>query len=763
MDQLQPKKMKYMRSGILAVCSFIIIAGSFILEDKAAFYNTSVLHDIQKAPHEVLIDDNRILRRDAAAEVEVQGKYNDVEIKLRAGKIWLNTINSGYTTRVLLGEYTVIVPPAIVSLEYIDGKSTIEVLRRIVYVSIGANKRYISQNNGAQFYDTTIKNYSKELGQIHISKFFKEFPLYALTTNKPWYTENSRADEKLHALLIAQFTNAIRQRGPRISSVDGSFIDSLSSIKLALTRAITIDSEKRSAASFANAQRYFDTALYYLHIGSSAEAHNMLTLFEGSMTPIVNDTNFSLLVLDDSLGISEFGDAYFRAREVLNELINEGPMEELMVQLSSVYDSAFLAPSPEQKELLIAAMNQLSAKIEKNAASLSEKESLYLADVLHLFIQSSATLMRDSYYRALSLLQDAALAQASSRESKIDTQQFFLAQKLEALIVLKNKLDSGDIDFQQARKAMLFVAQTIELIKPLLTQSAFLPYFEEKYKLIQPFIAFLRSTETESLRGSFTDEYRQYSEKIRDANYIQSLLNTATGGENLSSLEREQLASITAQDLASTGLRDIQLAFDSNQNSSLIIISRALFDGVSFSARYDTIRKIFTNVFYDEKEIQGGIRLENLSTYLLVSRGKISLAENKSLDSLTQTSGNDEGIKIRTTIENLKKILNDAGTSLDAKYVDTALYDKGTLKILLASRGQEPIQKLFSFEISIDLQTVRNLEVQTVLGQFPVNDEFPFKELALRVDQIFERAIFEKEKNAEVEKLLKSNNNENSL
>lgn len=752
MDQNTQTKKALQGSVIMAVVSALVVLSTFGLEIRARDYESSLITTVHETHSSIKqIDAHRLYRIDADARVTEEDSNT---ILLVNGRIWLNTLYSGYSTRVKSGAVTITVPPSVSSLSYDGAKTTIEVVSRFAYVNIGEQTLYVPQGNGAVIFDSTIKNYSKELQQILPSKFFKQFSLYTISKTDTWYTQNTLEDEKVFTVLAKQFIEGIREKGARVSS-DGSHVgQTFYSIAVSLKNALTVDDDKRLKTEYADALRYLDTALYFFNIGSIAEGNSVLSTFESKLVSSKALVQQQLKDTLDFLSPAILDPTFAPVRETVESLLVTSAHEKVLSGFTSLYDAARAAPSPEQKDRVISSLNVLSTLIEKNVASLTQKEATYVTELLSDLLVKNPDLMRDSSFRTLALLQDQSISRAQTKEIKVDTQQFFLSQKLDQLTTIKAALDEGRVDFQRARSAMIFIAQTIDLVKPLLSDSAFLPYFETRYKTIEPFISFLRSAETESLHGSYEKTFAEFKTKVRDASYITQLLNTATGGNGLSSIVREELGAIAAQDFAATALSDIRIAFDSNEDSSLVIITSSFFDGVSFSARYDTVRKLFTSIVFDGKEISNGVRLENLRTFLLVSRGKLSLDNNATAETLTEVPVDDQGAKVKAAVEVLKKKLSQSQISVDEKYIDTTGYEKGVIKVLLAIRGVEPSQKLFSFSVSTDLTTVSGLEVQTVLGQMPVSDTFLLKELAFRVDQMFERAAFEKSKEAEVQLLL---------
>lgn len=732
--------------------SLVVVGGSFWADIRGNDVQSSTFNTLQPGVTDkgtLVLDMHRIIR------IEPSTTYTNAEnqVELINGKMWVNTRNSAYTTKFKVGAYAIDIPPAIVSLERKDGVTTFEVLSRIAQVHVGAQTIFVPQGKGVVLYDSKLKNFQKEIDQVRMSKLYKEFALYTVTQKDPWYVANTQKDTNYKDQLVAQLRDSIRERGPRVSTTEGSLVESFRSIGSTIAQGVSLSEETKNEYVFSDARRYFDTALYLEQIGKSKDAAKMLQQFKVQVEDTKSVLQSNLRQLSDLTALASFGDQFYQAHALVNDLIESTVFESFEKNISQLFDILRMGISPEQNDYLVSTMDRLATQIQKNVALLTEKQAFALSEVVHSMLTSNATLMREPYFRALSLIQDAAIKKATTRDTTIDTQQYYISQKLDEIRAVKKQLDDKKIDFQQARGALIFIAQTIDATKPLLSDSAFLPYFDEQYKEFAPFIAFLNSNEAASLHGSFNDDYVQYKEKVVEANFIQSLLNTATGGEALSAVDREQRAAKAGLDLRQTGLTNIQLAFDSVQGSSVVIISDSTFDGAHFAARYDTDRRIFTEVVYDSKPVVNGIRLENLRTFLLVTRGKITLPANAGAETLVEKPVTDVNAKIQAAVTVLKKNLAQAGITVDNKYIDTTHFEDGVIRVLLATRGEEPSLKLFSFEITSDLVTASHLEVQTVLGKIPANDSFSLKELAFRVDQLFERAAFEKAKEGELQKI----------
>lgn len=732
--------------------SLVVVGGSFWADIRGNDVQSSTFNTLQPGVTDkgtLVLDMHRIIR------IEPSTTYANAEnqVELINGKMWVNTRNSAYTTKFKVGAYAIDIPPAIVSLERKDGVTTFEVLSRIAQVHVGAQTIFVPQGKGVVLYDSKLKNFQKEIDQVRMSKLYKEFALYTVTQKDPWYVTNTQKDTNYKDQLVAQLRDSIRERGPRVSTTEGSLVESFRSIGSTIAQGVSLSEETKNEYVFSDARRYFDTALYLEQIGKSKDAAKMLQQFKVQVEDTKSVLQPHLRQLSDLTALASFGDQFYQSHALVNDLIESTVFESFEKNISQLFDILRMGVSPEQNDYLVSTMDRLATQIQKNVALLTEKQAFALSEVVHSMLTSNATLMREPYFRALSLIQDAAIKKATTRDTTIDTQQYYISQKLDEIRAVKKQLDDKKIDFQQARGALIFIAQTIDATKPLLSDSAFLPYFDEQYKEFAPFIAFLNSNEAASLHGSFNDDYVQYKEKVVEANFIQSLLNTATGGEALSAVDREQRAAKAGLDLRQTGLTNIQLAFDSVQGSSVVIISDSTFDGAHFAARYDTDRRIFTEVVYDSKPVANGIRLENLRTFLLVTRGKITLPANAGAETLVEKPVTDVNAKIQAAVTVLKKNLAQAGITVDNKYIDTTHFEDGVIRVLLATRGEEPSLKLFSFEITSDLVTASHLEVQTVLGKIPANDAFSLKELAFRVDQLFERAAFEKAKEGELQKI----------
>ncbi|MEK9132772.1 MAG: hypothetical protein AAB606_03650, partial [Patescibacteria group bacterium] len=113
-----------------------------------------------------------------------------------------------------------------------------------------------------------------------------------------------------------------------------------------------------------------------------------------------------------------------------------------------------------------------------------------------------------------------------------------------------------------------------------------------------------------------------------------------------------------------------------------------------------------------------------------------------------------EKVSKSTLLEELQKI----DVSVEDKYIGLENIDDGVIHVRLALLGKGTDAIFFSFDVSQKISLVTNLKVNTVSGEVPVNDEFALRDLPIKVQQIFKQAMFEKQKEDEMKKMLREGN-----
>lgn len=317
---------------------------------------------------------------------------------------------------------------------------------------------------------------------------------------------------------------------------------------------------------------------------------------------------------------------------------------------------------------------------------------------------------------------------------------------------MKYFMEKGDIPFQEGRRVILLLASDIESLRPNFSDAAVLVYFDSQLRELAPFLGFLRSQVSANLRGSFEADYREYIESQHEFAQIRELLDSAQGGISISSFRREELAESVSTDFSALGASDIKIMLPDLEGDSRVKIVSALLEEKTFSGVYDTQGKVLSDLVIGEEKIESAVRLENFKKFFLVKMGKASLEAGETIAVLTESRA-EESLLERATKSALMEELKKMDISAEDRNLGLEDLDTGVLHVRLAVISQGTDAKVFSFDVGQKLSVVTNLKVQTVLGEIPVNDAFALRELPLKVEQIYSRAVFERQKEEELKKL----------
>ncbi|MEK7523904.1 MAG: hypothetical protein AAB588_02620 [Patescibacteria group bacterium] len=680
-----------------------------------------------------------------------ENKYpRHLNILLKQGRVWFNGADASVLVSVKTDAVTFTSQSGVFDAQYKAGVLTITALRHPVEIAFLESKIILPEGNQISINESKIKGSAEAIKKLHTSKLLKEFPFVLLEKEDDWMKKNKQDDATFLDAYEKRVVKTVRDSGFGVSD-DDSMLTSVSDVATSISNFLTFDSQKKAQKVVEKAMSYFDAGSYALLVGNDAVASRRFSQF----TSALSQANFAdsqswkkeLQIRLDRFAFADPSDSFAKAKMILRTTAPHTVLGDLKLAFYDVLDTAAAGQDSETQQKVISSLRRFGSQVQAAQDALRTADfasDVFFMDIaLNDFLQRSPAFMVEEFYKISEIFQRTHLALLTARDEADDQRQFFISEKLKTISQLKTLMESGAMPFQNARRGILLMSNQIEALKPTFSDTAVLAYFDGQLKTLAPFVSFLRSSEAERLHGSFQENYVDFQKRQEELQKVSELLSSADGGTQISAARREELANVVSEDLGSLNASDVQIVLPDLEDEARVKIVSAKIEGKDFSAIYDTARKVFTDITFDGEKTTYAVRLENLQKFLLVKLGKLVLQEGQTPESLTEAPSQQsvlEKVTKNKLIEDLKKI----GILVEDQYVGTEDLEEGVMHIRLARLGEGTDSKVFSFDVSQKESVVSNLKVQTVSGEIPVNDEFALRELPIKVEQIYQRAVFEK-------------------
>lgn len=718
--------------------------------------NVYSLHAGANARLTAAVGESFVLRLEPGAEatVTLPEDFSEgvVRISLGIGRVWINSLHSTFTTVLSTAATTVTADPGIFDISYRSAQLTVTAYRHSAQVGFLGNGLVVPENRSLTVEEKKLNANRVTIAKLRYSKLYKEFPYTAEPAPDTWVTKNKADDAVFADAYIKKIKSAIRDGGPKISVQQSGALFQIARGAKTLTRALTIDSERKNDTDMRTALTYFDAALYASLIGKSEVSTRWLKEFSSLAASIPPREIWSreLAVRVQQTSFALPGEEFFEAHDAVRALLLRTPGERIHAKFNDVLDVAASGNYTETHAKVVTALRKFNAVAKDNLAKMrgegAATEVFFEGVLVGDFLDRTSRVLREEFLKITEMFESTHLRLLGSGELSDDQKQFFMGEKIKRSKVLRALMEKGEVTFEEGRPAILLLANQIDALRPS-TDTAVLSYFDSQLKEQSQFIAFLRSADADNVHGSFQESFSQFKENIADFKKINDLLTTSSGGMQISSFRREELAKILNDDLATTGLTKIKLALPDDESTDMVILQSADFQGTSVSAVYDTTRKIFSTIIFGKEQIANSIRLENLQKFFLLKLDKFSLPQGVSAESLVEKPGEGSAPSILQKVvrDSLLAQLTSLKITVEDKNIGFEDFDKGIIHLRLGDAGEEGDPRIFSCNVDQKITTITNLKVQTVMGEVAVNDTFDIKELPTRVKQLYQRAFFDQQ------------------
>jgi hypothetical protein len=670
------------------------------------------------------------------------------------GKVWVNTLNSEVPTEVTVSQIKLQLEPGIFDLRFLDGKINLAAMRRSAVAEFDGNELVVPEGNAIGL-SAAEKD---KLDALSYPDFAKKFPYVALAQPDDWASRNAKDDVNFGDVYRSNVDKEVRDAGQKLGNDKSSIFVKLGNFTNGINVALTFDPVRKSKKEVSSALNYLDAAVYNYSIGNNDIGDNFLVDFSNTVGGInVDDeTLMTLRIKQDELAFNRPVDSSFSAKKAIREITKMAYIERLHAAFVDALDAAAAGVDTETKQRTANLLRQFGYLADTKIGTVKNSTSagLVLFDYVRLkdFVNKNPTLFKEDFLNILGLYENAYLGIAAGGKETEDAKRFFVSEKIKKIQKIKNML--GDMDFQDGRKAILFLAGQIEPIKSTITDVSVISSFDGQMYDVASFLSFLRSSSSDNLHGSYDEAFANFQAGVDQMKKVTDLLAVSSGGEQISPSRREELASTASADLSGIGVTDLKIELPQDEGDSGVKITAAKLEEKPFTATYDTENKVFTNIMIDGEVVQNAIRLQNLKQFFLLKQGKVPITPGVTEDSLVEGPSQDS-LLLKVAKAKLLDSFKALNILVEDKYLGFEDLDKDIVHIRLATVGQASDAKVFSFDLTQKMTVVTNLKVQTVAGELSVNDTFTLRELPTKVEQIYARALFEKQREEELQNFMK--------
>lgn len=707
------------------------------------------------------VDKNSIFR--LAPNTTITFAFNEKEnfekeviFALQSGRLWINTLSSALSTQVLTKYVTLNALPGIFDIKRDNGKVFVTALRHsgeVSFVNISASKLVLPESRSQEFLEDKISAAQDIIAKLRYSKLLKEFPYFSLQNKDDWTKQNQISDDAFINQYGEKLAEQIRSGGLKVSLDDTNFASQLHNGIRSIDLALTLDNSKKEEKEINRVFDYFDSGVYLAEIGDAETSALRFAQFQrnfNSLSASAQKNKKWVSGLENRLNKYAYlqpKDSLFKAKETVRQVSKYPLFESYVISFNDILDMAASGGDTETTQNVVTLLRRFGASADEKIKQITDpnltNDVFFLSVLIDDFLSRYPTFLKEEFFRIAELFESTHLNLIQSREELKDQRQFFISVKLNRIKALISLMQSGDMPFQDARTSILLMVDQIEALKPTFIDSAVLKYFDEQLADLLPTITFLRTSEAKHITGNFRGSFESYQKRVEEINKVTELLKSAEGGTEITVSRKEELAGMVMADLGGIDVSNIKLVLPENEDDSKVKISSAILEGKTFSASYDTSRKLFSDLVIDGVKIKNSVRLDNFKKFYLLQIGKLILPENVTAESLS-VKPEQVSLLEKVAKEKLFNDLTELGIYVDEKYLGMEDVDDGIVHVNMASIDKGEDEKIFSFDIEQKKNIVSNLKVQTVAGSIPVNDSFQLKEIKLRVQQIYQSALLEK-------------------
>ncbi|MBI2453638.1 hypothetical protein HYV58_00485 [Candidatus Peregrinibacteria bacterium] len=710
----------------------------------------------QATPATVILADRIFLRLSKTS----RATWKKGTLTLNQGGFFIDSRSSADILTIQTPGVSLKVWPGIYSLEYRDGTFAMTAVRHSLEASFGGQTMAVPQGRTLTLSESKIRAAGESLKKLSAAKVMKEFP-YEAGKVPDDELKKSLADAELFRQSLREKTlEEVRSKGPGSGGSADSLISDVGAFFHKANVFFTFNPERKQEKIVDAFFRPFDAGAYALLLEDRNLAGSLFSEFLAAYRARNGEFAGEPVFLDkiseraNRFAFSETKETFFEAEKALRDVAYSiQPADRLRLQWNDILDVSARGTDTETRES-VRAMHKIFQK--SAGAMLADMKSsdapavLFMALLVNDFLLSEPWAINEDAIKTAEMFESAYLELSNAQAGVEEERQFFVAQKIQLLNFIRSMLEKSEISYQDGRSAMLLLMNHIQIWKSAFSDQAVAAYFDRELEILAPFIAFLRSPQGENITGDLREAMEDFQSHQDEMNQVLELLSTASGGTKISANRREELASIVFGDFQNLGVKGIQILLPESEDDMRVRIMAAEFEGAPFSGIYDTGRKVISDLTIREEKILAPVRLENFVKFFLIKIGKIVLAENKAEEKPNEKATvPTESLFVKASRAKLLKNLESLKIVVKEEDMDFGKIDEDAIRVIAAILDESDPPISFSFSVDQKTERVSGVKVQTVQGEIAVNDVFSISEVPERISQIYNRAVFDKEKEGE--------------
>lgn len=676
------------------------------------------------------LNNNAILR----FEPDSEGSLSVSKITLKSGRLWVNTLASPLILEVESAGSTAKLFPGIFDVSADGGKLEVAAHRHFADIYSGKGGMTVTEGSGTKKKDA-------------------------------WVAANAADDDKFLLEIRMKAEADIRKRGPVLGKNGASVFSKLGKVFSGITSALDFMPSGKSDGGIDGAFNFFDAAVFAQLIGDKELASVRLQEFIDEAQQLSQEARQSprfkteLESRKNAFAFASPDSKFFTARSSLRRLSESSPFESLNQAFADLLDAALAASDDGHKKTFEDIMRKFSSLVTSSQSALRKPESqetaLFLRTRFQSFLETHPRYYSPENLKILNIFEEAVISGFRQGEEADEFRISFIAEKIKILKALNELMQKEEILFLSARKGFIALNDEIQSLRSGLADTGAFAEFDADLDAFAEFLSFLRSSNADQVKGNFAEPFEEFKKRQQEFAQVSELLGKASGGEQISGNRREELAAVVAADFGEIPATGIKITLPENEDDTRVRIIAASFEGKSFTGMYDTTRKVLSDIVFDAEKLSNPIRLKDIKNIFLLKLGKLEFPGGGTADAgkaLPEESVSESSLLEKVAKSKFIAELAKLEVTVDEKLLDFADFESGVIHVSIALLGEGSEAKAFSFDVSEKASVVSELKVKTVQGEIPVNDTFALRELPLKVEQVYQRAVFEKQKDEELEK-----------
>lgn len=338
-------------------------------------------------------------------------------------------------------------------------------------------------------------------------------------------------------------------------------------------------------------------------------------------------------------------------------------------------------------------------------------------ETLYGYIIGNSLPFKLEFFEKIYKVEEVYLNALNDKDRK-EAKKLFLSEKIKFLHIIRNILETEKISLSEAERMNTFFIQKAG-------------YTDEELKKIAPdlaeFLEFLEDPKYVGLRGSITENFKQYKKDKEESNKILEFVEDFQDSGSVASQKEADIIVEVKSDFEKLRVEDLEIKLLKNKNADPDISIKGRIAAMQFSGIYDVNRKVLIDLIIKEEKISQAVPLDKL---------KLLLASQYAVQGNTEQAVEINESNEKQSVDNMiitivKSELNKAGLEVTAENIK--VIDSGDNIFLIDA-------ETFSFEFYKQDGLAKNLVVKTKIGDIKVPKDVPLKSVAGKIQELIELA-----------------------